>query len=133
MSQSNDESQGSGAEHDSVGTHVTWSQYTSLEESPMTHASWSHQAQGNGEPPEEVSSEYTSDPAQTTNDEQPTALEASQGVPGSSAEDHEDDDDNREDEEQRAPRFATPTSDGRPIMGNGPVPPVGGYDDDNDS
>ena len=99
----------------------------------MTHASWSHQAQGNGEPPEELSSDYTSDPAQTTNDEHPATFEASQEVPGSSAADQEDDDDDQEEAEQRAPRFATPTSDGSPIRGNGPIPPVGGYDDTNDN
>ena len=63
-------------------------------------------------------------------EEHPAILEASQWAPSPSVEDHDED---QEDEEQRAPRFASPTSNGSPVMGNGPVPPVGGYDDDNDS
>ena len=133
MSQSSEESQGSGTEHSSAETHFTWSQYTSLSGSPQAHASWSHQAQGNGEPPEEISSEYNSDSARTTSDEHPAALEVSQEVPGSSAGGQADDDEDQEEAEQRVPRFATPTSEGNLIRGNGPIPPVGGYDGSNDN
>ena len=132
MSQSNDESQGSGAEQDSVGTHVTWSQYTSLEESPVSLASWSHRAQGNGEPPEELYPDHLSDSTQTLNDVHPSALETSQEAMSSPTGSQEDNTDDQEEAERRAPRFATPTCGGSPIKGNGPVPHIGEHDEDGD-
>ena len=133
MSQSSEGAQSSDAEPSSAETHFTWSQYTSLGESSQAQAGWSHQAQGNGEPPEEISSEYNSDSAQTTSDEHPAALEVLQEASGFSSGGQADDEEDQEEPERQVPRFATPTDGGGLIRGNGPIPLPGGHEDTDDS